>query len=524
MRVILITPPYDKRRFRVGESLGLKYLATVLDQKVTSAVVLEPTLMGWGVTETVEEIQRLGCDVLGISLQFSHGLYNAVKVIERIKKDLNPHITMGGHFASFHYDELLAAIPQLDSIVMFEGEETVCQLVEMLEKKSDWDNISGLAYRGRNGLVVRTKSRPLIRNLNDLPFPRRDGTSRLGGEAHYGMISSRGCLFCCTFCSVPFFYDTPGGPRWRVRSPGNVVDEMEYLVKLHGAEEISFFDDNFLGSNKIGEKRAIQIANEIVSRGLAVKWSIESRTDDINSSLLSVLKTAGLRHINLGIESGDQRVLDRLRKLTKVSGNLAAIEEVRDLGLSAYYHFIMFNADTTVEEIEASLDFIRVAGIGNFSVISNRLDVYRGTPEFNRLQQEGRIRKQGYEYSFKFRDGTVEMIYQAIHRSLRGLFRVELAIQQKGFALDTGIQIETVRNHFLMPSSSQDQPLNDLQNELSDRTCDFAASIVSFLKHHPKVTKSVFDSLTYSIRIECEAFSAQMLDKIIPVPNEDSEL
>lgn len=514
MKVLLTTPPYDKTRFRLGESLGLKYLAAFLRQRDIDVTVFEPTLLGWNVEQTVNAIVSHGCEILGISVQFSHGLSNVVEVMKRVKATVNPHITIGGHFATFHFDELLETIPQLDSIVMFEGEETFVELIEHFREPSTWRNILGLAFRDNTGSAHRTLPRPLIRNLDALPFPERDATSRIGGDPHFGMITSRGCLMCCSFCSVPFFYGEPSGARWRVRSPQNVVDEMELLVDRYGVQEISFLDDNFLGSNRFGRNRARQFAQEVLARNLDISWSIECRVDDVELELFELLREAGLKHLNLGVESGSQEVLDNFKKLTSVDENRHAISIIRDLGLSAYYHFIMFNANTTFDELETSLKFIEDCGIGSFSVISNRLDIYKGTAEFFKLQKEGRLAKHGYEYKFQFLDPAVELVYQAIHRGLSPLYDIELALQRAIFNENAIVGRSNPRNHFLFPKVPRTDALDQLTNELSDKTVAMAREILRYFLKNNVPSKSSFVRLCQNLHNESKTFSELMLTRV----------
>lgn len=522
MKVLLTTPPYDKNRFRLGESLGLKYLAAFLLQRGIDTYVLEPTLLDWDIEKTADFIINKDVDFLGISVQFSRGLSNAVKVMERVKGVINPHISIGGHFATFHCDELLESISALDSIVMFEGELTLVELLERLNQPEHWHKIDGLAFRDNSGKIHKTPPRPLIQNLDTLPFPIRDETSRMAGDPHYSVISSRGCLLCCTFCSVPSFYNEPSGSRWRARSPENVVDELEILAKEFAATEISFLDDNFIGSNNAGRKRAKLIAKEIIKRKLNLKWAIECRADDVKGDLLRELMDAGLTHINLGIESGSQDVLSGFKKLTSIEDNRRAIETVRSLGLGAYYHFIMFSANTTLDEIESSLAFIQACGIASFTVISNRLDVYKGTAEYHRLNSGNRLIKKGYEYTFNFLDPKVELVYQAIHRGMNSLYNVELALQKASFHDDVRIPDgENVpRNHFEWSSSQNKQKLLQLELRLSDKTSQLVKQIIDFVRGNESITKSAFSSFVDEIENNARSFSDEMLRELLLTYNE----
>jgi len=208
---------------------------------------------------------------------------------------------------------------------------------------------------------------------------------------------------------------------------------MERLSKDYGVKEVMFSDDNFIGPGKMGKERAVAIAEEIIRRGVRVRFSIACRANDVERETLAALKKAGLKGVFLGIESGVQRALDSFNKGVTVEDNRRAAFLIRQLDLDLILGFIMFDPDTTLEEILENLAFLRSIGIGASTIFNrvgalNRLDAYEGTSMAERLRREGRLEGDYTGYRYRIRDPRAEVVYRAgllaykIHKALRSLF------------------------------------------------------------------------------------------------------
>lgn len=411
-RVLLISPPFRRPqyvRYRSGENLGIRYIASYLKKHGHSAEVFEPSVLRLSIKDTAKFILKEDYDLVGFTVPYG-GLYpNIVKVIRTIRDHgFEGHVTLGGHFATFEHKDILRYNKNVDSVVRHEGEITLLELVSNLEDKNLM-NILGLSYRVSKQINVNSP-RPLIKNLDYLPFPKRDEKQN-NENNHFTMITSRGCYGNCSFCSIRAFYGFDSS-LWRYRSPKNVVDEIEHLVNNYNAKVISFMDDNFIGSGKHGKKRAIEIANEIIDRGISIYFEISCRPDDISAPVLKDLKKAGLRHISVGIESGNNQVLKRFNKKTTVTQNIKAIKTLRRVSISFTPYFIMFDPYTTIEELRDNLDFLYTNKICTYRTVKNAITIYKGTPYYTRLKSN--LKRAHWEYQYDFEDVNVAKIYYIV--------------------------------------------------------------------------------------------------------------
>ena len=308
MEVILAKcPRYYRSHFEENsESLALAYLAGALRRNGKDVNVLDGSLIGLSLSETINKILERNYDLVGFTIAdptFIESTFEVISVLRRNR--IKSHITMGGHAPTFHYKEVLEMCPGLDSIVMYEGEGTIVQLVDALGQGKDWRAIKGFAYRSGNSIKCNPP-RPLISDLDSLPFPARDTLPfLLEHKKETGVVSmsgGRGCYMNCGFCSIKAFYTIPEGPSWRFRSNKNIINEIEYLIRTYGVKEILFVDDVFVGPGEKNRRRIFQLADEIEKRRLEVMISISERVDNIEENLFKRLREVGLRQILLGVE------------------------------------------------------------------------------------------------------------------------------------------------------------------------------------------------------------------------------
>ena len=154
---------------------------------------------------------------------------------------MKSHFTIGGHLPSIEFHRVLKLIPEIDTVVRHEGEITLLELFNNLDTPERWSNIKGIVYR-KGGKIESTPPRPLIEDLDSLPFPTRRG--HLDTFRDFGICSiqaSRGCFFNCSYCSVRQFYSEAPGSKRRSRSPQNVAEEMEHLFN-RGVRFFKFID------------------------------------------------------------------------------------------------------------------------------------------------------------------------------------------------------------------------------------------------------------------------------------------
>ncbi len=492
MRVALVSAPYDTRAFRVGENLGVKYLAAVVEAQGGKVTTIEPALSGLDEHAIIHELLAEPYDLIGFSVMFDSALAGVARLVRRLRAEgCSAHITIGGHVPTFSYHELLASLPELDTVVRFEGEGTLVELLENLDQPDRWQSIRGLVYRELGEIRANT-ARDLIDDLDCLPFPRRDKTSRHLGDPHFFVVTTRGCPFTCTFCSVPAFYREPRGRAWRARSVGNVIAELAQLKSEWGAAAISFLDDEFLvGRN--GKQRASQLAAAMRHHGLDLAWSFECRADDVDDTLFADLRAGGLRHVFIGIESGVQRVLDSFQKRTTVAQNRKAIQVIRELDLSLAVGFIMYDPYTTTDELRANVSFLRDTGIATYKTTSNKVLVYRGTQVERQLEREGRLIVNGLTRDFRFVRPEVDLAYRLSTRCLEQWHQVDQDRRRVEFLLDTmlgGVSTALRARYDRIAQSA---------NEL---LCDVTEVIIDYVGQQPEPRERMVERFASKLRDE----------------------
>lgn len=399
--------------FQDQDNLGLRYLMSSVNAAGHRADIAtyhsDPTML-------LARIERERPDVIGFSLIFQYMAPDFGRVIETLRtRGIGAHITMGGHYPSFDYKEVLQRIPGLDSIVRFEGEHTLVELLDKLVKGGDWREIDGLAYRLDDGQVTTSRLREPISVLDSLPWPDR---TSIEYESHpmptASMLGSRGCPWNCSFCSIRPFYEAQGGRLRRLRSPESIVEEMAYLYRERGVPVFLFQDDDFLATGRRAREWACEIANLVLSHGLAGKiaFKMSCRSDEIREDVIEHLMAGGLTHVYMGVESGDEQSLVNMNKMLKPETHLQAGRILKDLGLSFDFGFMLLEPNSTFESVRNNIDFLEdFVGDGWAVAPFCRMLPYSGTPVRDRLAVEGRLRGTPFEPDYSFLDPKLDLFY-----------------------------------------------------------------------------------------------------------------
>ncbi len=402
------------------ENLGTRYLAAVLRQHGYS-VELAPFSTAGDMGTVVRWAQRARPRLLGLSIIFQYRAPEFLALAGELRRVLpETHITAGGHFPTFTASELLRDYSALDSVVRGEGELTLLELVQKLDSPEAWPTILGLSFRC-DGRVVENPPRPLIANLDRLPFPARDTPP----QHHLGIgfspiVGSRGCYRDCAFCSIRSFYRASRGKVQRFRSVANLVDEMEMLYHTFGVCFFIFNDDEWFPAGKARLVRAAALDSELKRRGLDVIMSIKCRADDVTEDLFRRLLDMGVVRAYVGVESGSDHSLRTLNKRTTVAQNRQALEVLHKVGMLADFGLIFFDPESTAEDIRANLDFFHdMAGEGQAPLSFGRMEVYAGTPILDRLQSQGRLTGNYLAWNYTIPDPRVEMLFRLMIATMR---------------------------------------------------------------------------------------------------------
>jgi anaerobic magnesium-protoporphyrin IX monomethyl ester cyclase len=418
-------------------NLGMGYLAAVLKQQGATVEMID-------IRDSVESIvarllpsQPL---VVGFSLIFQYFLPQYRRLAACLRSaGITSHFTIGGHYPSLCTEEILRNFPELDSVVRYEGEQTLPELVGCLRAKTDWRTISGIAYRVAEQ-VVMTEPRPLVHDLDDLPFPYRPyEPEQIGGFRTLPLLASRGCARRCSFCSIHTFYRTAPGKVVRSRKPEKIVEEMVHLQNHFGVRVFLFQDDDFPLWGNAGRRWADELIGRIHDSGLAddTVWKISCRSEYVEPELFSRLRSAGLFLVYMGIESGVEQGLKILHKEMTVEQNISAINVLKRLDIQFSYGFMLFDPSSSFESVRENIGFLRqIVGDGSAAATFCRMLPYGGTPIRDFLEKEGRLRGDLTHPDYDFLDSRLNEYYRLVNRAMRPWIHNEGLANELNYALD----------------------------------------------------------------------------------------
>lgn len=398
--------------FQDQDNLGLRYLLSSVRHAGFRGEIVTYTADPGPICELVA---RTNPDVVGFSLIFQYMAPEFGRVIAALRAaGCRAHITIGGHYPSFDYGEVLQRIPGADSIVRFEGEATLVELMERLQAGSDWRDILGIAYC-RGAEIVANPLRPAIDDLDTLPEPERgDIDYRSRDLATASLLGSRGCPWNCSFCSIRPFYEAQGGRLRRLRSPRAIAEEMRRVHGEQGARVFLFQDDDFLATGARARDWAAALADEILRAGLGdrIAFKISCRSDEVHAPVIEQLVAAGLTHVYMGVESGDADGLRHMNKMLKPTQHLLAGDVLRSAGLSFDFGFMLLEPYSTIDSTRANVDFLDDF-VGDGWSVANfcRTLPYAGTPLKAQLEAEGRLKGTPFEPDYDFLDPRLDRFY-----------------------------------------------------------------------------------------------------------------
>jgi radical SAM superfamily enzyme YgiQ (UPF0313 family) len=432
---LLVHPLYSKMQ-DINENIGIGYIASYSRAKGKEVEMLDIAARGWTQKEAVDYICGDPPALIGISILFQEGAAEALDFARELRDGgVRSHITIGGIYPSFEYENLLNNHPEIDSVCIGEGEETFYFLLESIESGTDAFGVEGLALR-KDCQIITTPRRAPLMDLDTLPFPARDVLpSTLKHRTYASIVSSRGCYGRCSFCSVSGFFSSIGA-RYRYRNPGRVADEIEGLVGEFGVTRFTFDDANFLGG-RAGVERALDFARILTERGLQIEYSIQCRCDSIERELFKTLKASGLARVYLGVESASQPQLDRYKKGIEVEQVLRALEILADLGIFVQMGFIMFDPYATVDDISANQQFLAKAKtmfpedkLGYLSP-TTKLIPLSGSEYMEKLKDEGHLKGDYLGYTYNFADKKTALLYNISSASANVLWGAKRFFKDK---------------------------------------------------------------------------------------------
>lgn len=350
MRVLLINPFYPISE-TPSPPLGLAYLAAALEEAGAEVRVLDLVVHPYRpqmLADLLDEFQPQIAGSTAVTMTVDH----ALGMLTEIKR-LRPQIVtvMGGPHVSFSARETLQACPALDIAVIGEGERTIVELARAAAGSGgNFEGIDGIATRVGNSVRIAPR-REFIADLDSLPPPARHllplGRYRALGMP-ISMTTTRGCPHQCIFCVGRKMV----GSRVRYRSPQRVVDELEAVGNL-GFHQVNIADDLFTADRR----HCTAVCDEILRRGLKVKWTSFARVDTVCEELLTRMKAAGCTAVSFGVESANRDILKTIKKRITPEQVVEAVRMCARTGVTPFASFILGLPGETPETIQESMEF-----------------------------------------------------------------------------------------------------------------------------------------------------------------------
>lgn len=379
MHIVFVNPPFkseygkfsrESRSPAVTKSgalyypLWLIYAAAYCKEQGHSVGFIDAPAKPLNEGQTLEAIRALECpeSVLFVYGTSTPSIKSDVAFAEKVRS-LYPkcfNLLVGTHPTAC-IDETFGYSQAIDAIAIGEYDFIVEGLAKVLESGMPLSSVNGLAFRNAGGQIERTAPMPPIEDLDKIPFASRFIKEYLNEKdyffaaATYPMIqifTGRGCPCHCNFCVYP---QTMHGHRYRVRSPQNVVDEFEYIVSnFPDVKEVVIEDDTFT----IGKERLSMICNLLIQKKIhkRVKWLCNARVNTLDLETMKLMKKAGCRLIIPGIESGNQQILNNIKKGTRVEQFLPYVKNAKKAGLLIHACYMVGNQGETRETMQDTLN------------------------------------------------------------------------------------------------------------------------------------------------------------------------
>jgi anaerobic magnesium-protoporphyrin IX monomethyl ester cyclase len=387
LKITLVNPPYPPNAHSHPPfiPLGLAYLGAVAEQAGHSVTVIDCQGERLNYESFRQRIAGVPSDVVGVTSTTL--LYNSAKTIMEVAKEVHPNAVnmIGGSHVSFWDENALKETKAFDLIVRKEGELTFLELLDRIQANKGFEDVLGTTVRTKNG-IQRNEDRPFLHDLDSLPSPAYhllplDSYHRMG-KTIFPIVTSRGCVQWCDFCSTVRMF----GRGYRVRSPKKVVDDMEMLHSKYGESQFTFYDDAFT----INRNHTLEMCADIKARKLDVEWDCETRVDAVDKELLEKMRDAGCITIWFGVESGSEKILDKMHKKINREQVREAFKMAQKAGMMTIASAVIGFPGETEETAWETINFINSLNpddIGCYIATP-----YPGTPMYEEVIKNGWLR------------------------------------------------------------------------------------------------------------------------------------
>ena len=413
MKILVLNPPFLPRYSRPQRSPAVTksgtiyfpiwqaYCTGVLKDAGHEVSFIDAPAACLSLDDVLAEARQFGPRLVVVDTS-TPSIDNDIGVVAKLRGELKDafFVFVGTHVSAMA-EETLNNAPDVDAVARREYDYTIKELAEVVGKSDgrpvdeDLRSVSGLSFRA-DGQVVHNEDRESIANLDDLPWVSKVYKEYLKIDDYFNpnslfpmvtLITSRGCPFRCSFCVYPQAFT---GRKYRFRSLDDVLNEIEYAIEAFPDLKCIFFEDDTLTVNK---KRCLEFAEAILARGIKIAWTANSRID-VDLATMKKMREAGCRELCVGFESGDQKILDGMKKGTRVEGMYRFMEDARKAGILIHGCFMVGfsgeDKESAEKTIKLSLDL--KPDTAQFYPVM----VYPGTDAYDEYKEKGWLTAKSY--------------------------------------------------------------------------------------------------------------------------------
>lgn len=379
----LAEDPREQRIMKPYPPLGILSIAAWLRQRGVDVELFDTTFATW--EQFRQRLLGNPPAVVGIytNLMTKLNVLRAVRFIKGTPALRGTKIVLGGPEIRHHAERFLQH--GADVVVIGEGEQTMEELLRCINAGGELDEVAGIAFL-RDGQLLRTAERTLLRSIDDLPIPFREGIAleryletwkRHHGTSSVSISTMRGCPYTCRWCSRAVY-----GGTYRRRSPAVVADEMEQIRNRYNPDALWFVDDVFT----INHRWLEGFAAELAARNLRIPYECITRADRLNERAVELLRATGCFRVWIGAESGSQRVVDAMDRRVKVEQVREMIQLSKRHGIQAGTFIMVGYPGETEEDILETIHHLKVSDPDHYTITVAY--PITGTPLFDEVRSQ----------------------------------------------------------------------------------------------------------------------------------------
>jgi radical SAM superfamily enzyme YgiQ (UPF0313 family) len=410
MKVVVANPPWPGKGYgarsnvrwphrradkRLPFPIYLAYATSVLKEAGFKTTGIDAVWEDLGIRSFARKIKEINPRVVLIEACTPSIAYD-LESAEAIKDELEDAVVVfcGPHATYFH-KKIIENYGFVDVCIRGEFELAFRDICKAVKRKRGLSSVKGITYRDSKKNVRVNMDRPLIEDLDRLPYPdRKEFPIERYQQAFYAgkntalIVSTRGCPFQCTYCLWP---STLTHRRYRIRDPRKVVDEIEHLIKREGIDELFFDEDEFT----VSKNKVIELCNEIIKRGIKIKWHCMGRVNVVDENVLRLMKKAGCYQIFYRFESGSEKILKSVKKGITKDQIRNAVKLTKKAGIVCCGSFILGSPDEDWSTLKETMKF--ATSLGADWVQFSPCIPYPGTPMYEETKQLGLLEVESWD-------------------------------------------------------------------------------------------------------------------------------